>query len=46
MKNTKTTIYSLCLFLFALGLNACGQKGPIEIERPQVIQEEELEETI
>jgi len=46
MKNNKTFIYSLSLLILALGLSACGQKGPIEIERPQVIQEEELEETI
>lgn len=26
-------------------MQGCGQKGPLEIERPQVVQEEENEQT-
>ncbi len=34
------------LLLIALGsLQACGQKGPLEVERPQVQQEEDPEGT-
>lgn len=36
----------ILLGLLLLGvLQACGQKGPIEVERPQVIQEDTPAET-
>ena len=39
------TLTLLFLTLLTMGISACGQKGPLEVERPQVIQEEEPEET-
>lgn len=45
-KNSAFTIGKIAaLLLLALATSACGQKGPLEVERPQVTQEEELEET-
>lgn len=45
-KNTVSSLYKLAtILLLALSASACGQKGPLEVERPQVTQEEELEET-
>lgn len=41
-----TTRRSWMLLLVTLfALSACGQKGPLKVERPPVAQEEELEET-
>lgn len=43
MKATLTTLVKTSFFLIAtLALSACGQKGPLEIERP--IQKQEQEE--
>jgi predicted small lipoprotein YifL len=39
-------LFSVATFLLSILLmQGCGQKGPLELERPQVVQEEELEET-
>ena len=45
MKITNRTWFSLLLLSIAIGLSACGQKGPLEVERPQVYQEQEQEES-
>ena len=46
MTNSRNTIYALLLLIVSSTLTACGQKGPLEVERPPVVQEEVLEETI
>jgi predicted small lipoprotein YifL len=45
MNITKRAWLALALISFTIGLSACGQKGPLKVERPQVIQEQEQEET-
>lgn len=47
MKNYRNLTLQLCFLLIGLStLGACGQKGPLEIERQPTAQEEELEEAI
>jgi predicted small lipoprotein YifL len=47
MKNYRNLTLQLCFLLIGFSaLSACGQKGPIEIERPPSVQEDELEQTI
>jgi predicted small lipoprotein YifL len=46
MKNLKTLLLSVSLILFTLGLSACGQKGPLKVDQPAPIQEEEQSDTI
>lgn len=47
MKNYRNLTLRLCFLLIGFSaLSACGQKGPLEIERAPSVQEEELEETI
>ena len=47
MKTTLHTLVKTSLLLFvALTFSACGQKGPLEIEQPVQIPEEEQAPTI
>jgi len=47
MKTIQTLVLQFCLTLFCLSaLSACGQKGPIKVEDPILIQEEVLDDTI
>ena len=42
---TKALLQLALLSALTVGLTACGQKGPLEIEQPNPIQEEEKETT-
>ncbi|NNC99590.1 MAG: lipoprotein [Gammaproteobacteria bacterium] len=45
MNHTAPLLFA-CLLICGPMLAACGQKGPIEIERPQLIQEDTQDEMI
>ena len=45
MNNSKSAVLALCFLIFGLTLAACGQKGPIEVDRTPVVQEDAPEET-
>jgi len=42
---TKTLLQLALLSALTVSLAACGQKGPLEVEQPNPIQEEEKEPT-
>ena len=43
MKNLKITLLSICVIFLSLNLSACGQKGPLIVEKPPVVQIEALD---
>ena len=43
MKNLKITLLSICVIFLSLNLSACGQKGPLIVEKPPVAQVETLD---
>lgn len=44
-RSQKKILSFIIIALAAMVVQACGQKGPLEVERPQVQQEKELEDT-
>ena len=43
MNNLKIALLSICFIFLSSNLTACGQKGPLIVEQPPVVQDEVLE---